>query len=160
MASDNHIGKVIDDLYAVDRILTALQKKPNEYAGTWLHANEAHTLKLIAQNEGISQAELSEQMYRTTGATSVMVDKLVKKGLVNRSRADGNQRRYLLTLTEKGITVNQAHMDYDDSHARRVEEGLGLSEEDLLITKRSLDRIISFYSQHYLEHGMAVKPDR
>ena len=118
MSSINEIAKLVESLYAVDRILTAIQKKPNEYAGISLYASEAHTLKLIAQNEGISQMELSEQMYRTKGATSVMVDKLVEKGLVNRNREEGNQRRYLLTLTELGRVVSQAHMDYDDEHAR------------------------------------------
>lgn len=159
MSSVNQIATIIDDLYAVDRIITALQKKPNEYAGTSLYANEAHTLKLIAQNEGISQAALSEKMYRTSGATSVMVDKLVKKGLVNRRREVGNQRRYLLTLTERGRVVSQAHVAYDYRHARCVSEGLGLSEEELSITEKSLSRIIDFYSLHYLEHGMVVVPD-
>ena len=150
----------IESLYAVDRILTAIQKKPNEYAGISLYASEAHTLKLIAQNEGISQMELSEQMYRTKGATSVMVDKLVEKGLVNRNREEGNQRRYLLTLTELGRVVSQAHMDYDDEHARWVAEGLGLTEEELQVTDRSLNRIIEFYSENYLDHGVLVTPDK
>lgn len=160
MSSENQIAKLIDNLYAVDRILTAFQKKPHEYAGTWLYANEAHTLKLIAQNEGVSQAKLSEQMYRTSGATSVMVDKLVKKGLVNRQREEGNQRRYLLTLTEHGRTVSQAHVEYDEQHAQWVEKGLGLSEEELRITDKSLARIVAFYSQDYLGHEMPVESDK
>lgn len=151
MSSVDEISKLIDDLYAIDRILTAMQKTPNEYEGAILHANEAHTLKLIGLNEGTSQAELSEQMYRTNGATSVMVDKLVKKGLVNRQREDGNQRRYLLTLTEYGRKVNKAHMAYDLQHAHWAAEQLGLSEEELQVTNHALEKIIEVYSSHYLE---------
>ncbi|MDD3337244.1 MAG: MarR family transcriptional regulator [Lachnospiraceae bacterium] len=156
----DEIAKLIEDLYAVEHILSALQKKPNEYAGVSLYANETHTLKLIADNEGISQAEVSERMYRTKGATSVMVDKLVKKGLVNREREEGNQRRYLLTLTEKGWTVNGAHREYDDNHAAWVTRNLDISEEDLQTTRKTLDDVIGFYSRHYLKEGKAVVPDR
>lgn len=160
MSSVDEIEKLIEELYTVERILAAMQKKPNNYAKVSLYASEAHTLKLIAQNEGISQAELSEQMYRTSGATSVMVDKLVKKGLVNRCRKEGNQRRYLLTLTEQGKKVNEAHITYDIQHAHWALEQLGLSKEELQVTNRAITRIIEVYSQHYLKNGMMIEPDQ
>ena len=84
---------------------------PHLTTAEFLTPTEAHTLKMIALNEGISQTELSEQMYRTAGATSVMVDKLVEKGLVHRQRVDGDQRRYLLTLTDRGRLVHASHID-------------------------------------------------
>lgn len=151
MASVDEITKLIENLYTVDRLMTAIQKKPNTYAQTKLHANEAHTLERIACKEGISQSELSEQMHRTKGATSVMVDKLVKKGLVNRQREEGNQRRYLLTLTEKGRSVNEAHSVYDAQHAEGVAKNLSVSEEELLVTNQTLQRVIEFYLENYLK---------
>lgn len=151
MSSVDEIAKLLEKLYAIERIMNAIQKKPREYAGTSLYANEAHTLQLIAQNEGISQAELSERMYRTKGATSVMVDKLVKKGLVNRCREDGNQRRYLLTLTEHGRNVSEAHEEYDTQHARWAAEQLGLSQEELQNTNHTMESVIEVYSRQYKE---------
>ena len=119
----------------------------------------AHTLKAIAQSEGISQAELSGQMFRTKGATSVVVDKLVEKGLVVRTREDGNQRRYFLTLTERGWAVHQAHLAYDEAHAAWAAQHLGLSEADLAGVNRSLEQVIQFYSEHYLRSGQPVTPE-
>lgn len=153
------MNKTIEKLYAIDRIITAMQKRPHNYAGECLHSNEAHTLKMIAENEGISQAELSDRMLRTKGATSVMVDKLVSYGLVHRERENGNQRRYLLTLTEHGWTVHRAHMNYDESHARYAAQKLGMSAEELVDLNDKLDHIIQFYSTHYLDHGWPIQVD-
>lgn len=156
MPIQQHLSTLIDQLYILERITSAIEKQPKTHMGVPLHANEAHTLKLIAQNEGISQTDLSDRMYRTKGATSVAVDKLVKKGLIRREREEGNQRRYLLTLTDLGRQVNAAHLCYDDDHTAWAARHLDLTEEELAVTIKTMDRIIALYSQHYLEHGVCV----
>ena len=159
MSTPDEISTLIDRLYMMDRLLNAMQKRPIEYAGVPLHANEAHTLKIIAQNEGISQTELSDRMFRTKGATSITVDKLVEKGLVARQRVDEDQRRYLLTLTDLGRCVHMQHLAYDEAHARWAAEKLGVDEHSLRITNQTLDQIIQFYSRHYLvESSTASSP--
>ncbi len=62
-----------------------MEEEP-KYYGTeeLLYTNEVHTLKIIAQNEGITQKQLTDKMFRTKGATSVMIKKLEKKGLIIR----------------------------------------------------------------------------
>lgn len=150
---------LLEQFYNMERILNAIEKRPKTYENVSLHANESHTLKMIAQCEEISQADLSERMYRTKGATSIAVDKLVKKGLVHREREEGNQRRYLLTLTDLGRRVHEAHLQYDSNNAEWVIGSLDLTEQDLDTTIRTLDRIISLYSRCCLEHGIYVKSD-
>lgn len=159
MSTADEVSKMIEHLYTMDRILLAMQKKPHDYGGVFLHANEAHTLKAIAQHEGISQTELSDQMLRTKGATSVVVDKLVEKGLVTRSRVEGDQRRYLLALTEKGWSVHQAHIEYDERHAHMAAREVGLTTEELETANRALERVTRFYAKNYLEHGSPVTPE-
>lgn len=156
MSLTEQISVLIEQMYNLDRILTAMEKRPRAYLGVSLYSNEAHTLKQIAQNEGISQAELSERMYRTKGATSIAVDKLVEKGLIRREREEDNQRRYLLTLTDLGHQVNEAHLRYDEEHALWASEHLGAAEEELETTSRVLAQVIALYSQRYLEHGVRV----
>lgn len=156
MSIPEYVSSLIEQMYSLDRILSAMEKQPKSYFGVQLYSNESHTLKLIAQNEGICQADLSERMYRTKGATSIAVDKLVNKGLIHREREKGNQRRYLLTLTDLGRQVNEAHLRYDDEHTRWAAKRLGLPEDELKTTVHVLDRIIELYSGHYLEHGVYV----
>lgn len=158
MSTIDEISTLIDQIYTMDRIIAALQKRPIDYGGVFLYANEAHTLKTIAQNEGISQTELSDLMFRTKGATSIMVDKLVEKGLVSRQREDLDQRRYLLSVTELGRQVHARHLARDEAHAYRAAAQLELDEESIRTTNGVLTRIIAFYSDHYLEHGALTAP--
>lgn len=158
MSTIDQLSTLIDQIYTMDRIIAALQKRPIDYGGVSLYANEAHTLKTIAQNEGISQTELSDLMFRTKGATSIMVDKLVEKGLVLRRRVDQDQRRYLLSLTDLGRQVHSRHLARDEAHARWAAGQLGLDEAALRATNDALGRIIRFYSDHYLEHGALTAP--
>ena len=156
MSAVEAMSETIEKFYTINRILNALQKKPHTYASETLCANEAHTLKLIAQNEGISQSELSDRMFRTKGATSVVVDSLASRGLVKREREQGNQRRYLLSLTERGQEVHKAHIAYDTVSAQLACAAIGLSEDQLVELSSNLDKIIEFYSNTYLDHGRAV----
>ena len=153
MSTVEAMSNTIEKLYAVDRIIAAFQKKPHDYGGISLHASEAHTLKLIGLQEGISQTELSRQMFRTNGATSLVVDKLVSRGLVLRTREAGNQRRYFLTLTELGRKVHEAHLAYDDEQALHAAEAIELSEEELQELSEHLDRFIAYYSNIYLKQA-------
>lgn len=156
MSAAEAMSEAIEKFYTINRILNDLQKKPHTYASETLYANEAHTLKLIAQNEGISQSELSDRMFRTKGATSVVVDSLVSRGLVKREREQGNQRRYLLSITERGKEVHDAHIAYDTASAQRASIATGLSENQLAELSSNLDKLIEFYSSAYLDHGRAI----
>lgn len=156
MSKPDCFAALLDRFYNMERIIAVIEKQPKTYEGVSLHANESHTLKQIAQCEGISQADLSERMYRTKGATSIAVDKLVKKGLVRREREEGNQRRYLLTLTDLGRRVHEAHLHYDGGHAEWAVENLDLTEQDLETTIRTMDCVVALYSQYYLKDGVYV----
>lgn len=83
------------------------------------------------------------------------VDKLVKKGLSLREREEGSQRRYLLTLTDLGRQVT-AHLCCDDDHTVWAARYLDLTEEELEVTIKTVDRIIALHSQHYLEHSVCA----
>ena len=146
MSASNEINHLINQLYTVELIMKALRVRPRSYFDIELYDNEAHTLEMIVENEGLSQAELTERMFRTKGSTSVMVDKLIKKGLVSREKLETDRRYCILTPTEKGRKVNQAHINYDMEHARLVAESINLKEEELKETNRILEHLIEFYT--------------
>lgn len=49
-----------------------------------------------------------------------------------------------------------ADLRYDDDHTVWAARYLDLTEEELAVTIKTVDRIIALYSQHYLEHGVCV----
>lgn len=147
MSVSNEIYHLINQLYTIELIMKALRVRPRNYLGEELYDNESHTLEMIVENEGISQAGITEKMFRTKGSTSVMVDKLIEKGLVSREKSESDRRYSVLVPTEKGREVNQAHINRDMEHASIVAESIDLCEEELKETNKSLEKLIEFYTE-------------
>ena len=103
MTAEKEIAHLINQLYTVETLMKVFHRDPHSYCGVTLYDCEAHTLEKIAENEGLSQAQLTRMTFRTKGATSVMVDKLIQKGLVYRDRPEKDRRQCLLRLTENNI---------------------------------------------------------
>ena len=77
---NDKFSKLIDQFYTIEKVVNDLEKAPRSYGTNQkFYSNETHTLKKIAEHEGISQKELSVKMYRTKGATSVMMKNCSKK---------------------------------------------------------------------------------
>ena len=94
MQYTDEFNKLIQNFYEIERMICSLEKEPKTYnTDQLLYFNEVHTLGKIAQNEGISQKELSHAMYRTKGATSVIINKLLQKGLIEKSSGKGDMRK-------------------------------------------------------------------
>ena len=63
----------------------------------WVILQRIHLL-----GESASQAELSKLGDRNRATTSRGIDGLVTKGVIEKSKFDGDQRRFKLVITEKG----------------------------------------------------------
>ena len=141
--------KLIDQFYTIEKIINDLEKSPRNYGTTQkFYSNETHTLKMIAEHEGINQKDLSEKMYRTKGATSVMIEKLLKKELIEKRVSDTDSRRHCLYLTEKGRKINQAHMQHDTEVLKCWLEDAHFTEDELDTATDVLIRCINYYMEN------------
>ena len=61
------------------------------------------TLTLISENPGISQTTLSRASGRDKSSMTPVLEDLVRRGLVQRERLDGDRRTYRLKLTPAGV---------------------------------------------------------
>ncbi|MDO4438209.1 MAG: MarR family transcriptional regulator [Eubacteriales bacterium] len=144
MSYFSELDKLVENLYEVERVIRAMEKQPHTYGSEeLLYSEEAHTLKLIAKNEGIIQKELSEIMYRTKGATSVIINKLEKKGLIIKASGNKDQRKNSLYLTEKGKRVNEYHIKYDDERLPDWYYNLNVTEEEMRVANSVIEKSIN-----------------
>lgn len=147
----NQFVRLIENLYMVERVVNAMEKKPRYYnTEQLLYANEVHTLKYIAQIKGITQKELTDKMIRTKGATSIILNKLESKGLVERRQDKQDARLIRLYLTDKGKTVNDCHIHYDESKISVWEKILRFSEKDLKNANSLLETLMNFIKEYAL----------
>lgn len=156
MTAAEQVGKLITQCCTAHWLMASIQKLPHSFAGISLYASEAHTLMNIAQHEGLSQTQLSELMLRTKGATSSMVDRLVEKGLVRRQRAEGDQRRYLLTVTPLGRRINRELEQWMAAQAHTLAQALSLPCSDLEAANRVVSAMLAHYAQLYRSGGLGL----
>ena len=83
--------------------------------GILMHTKEIHTIQAIGRHSGINVTKLAEQTGVTKGAVSQTTNKLVRKGLVQKTHASGNDKEVVLELTNLGWigfrNHEQFHMD-------------------------------------------------
>jgi len=72
---------------------------------------QSAVLRILVKKGPISSAELSRKLYVTPANITGIIDRLEKKGLVERTRKDGDRRIALITLTESGMNLGKTLPD-------------------------------------------------
>ena len=102
---------------------TNLQRSKHEYCpGVSLYPSEIHAIECIATIKKINLTELANQLGLTKGATSKLVAKLEKEGLLRRYRYVDNQKEIYFHLTDTGIQAYNGHKLYNADMARVKED--------------------------------------
>jgi DNA-binding MarR family transcriptional regulator len=91
------------------------------------------TLTLIAENPGISQSTLGQAAGRDKSSLTPVLDDLVRRGLIARSRADHDRRTYRLTLTAAGEKTLARLMACARRHERNLDRIIGPRERTRFI---------------------------
>ncbi|GJG89026.1 hypothetical protein tb265_42070 [Gemmatimonadetes bacterium T265] len=94
---------VLDALRAVTRELRLAERDPDGRPG--LPPAQLHALRELAARPARSLAELAERTHTDPSSASVVVQRLVARGLVTRVEADGDRRRTELKVTASGRTL-------------------------------------------------------
>lgn len=111
------------------------EKKP-KYYGTdnLLYRAEVHTIEAIGKNRNINVTDLASYLGITKGAVSQMIDKLIKKGMVNKKMLSHTENEVALELTEKGILAYEGHEAYHKEHYAAMSKKLEhLSQEQIKV---------------------------
>jgi DNA-binding MarR family transcriptional regulator len=110
-----------------------------------LSFQEIHTIEIIGNLGEVTMGELAGAAKVTQGTMSVMVKKLVKKGLVERNGSPEDLRVVKVRLTEKGRSAYQEHREM---HRKATREWLSLvSEEEQDIMLMVLKKINRFLTE-------------
>jgi len=91
------------------------------------------TLTLIGRNPGISQTELSHANGRDKSSLTPVVEDLVRRGLVKRTRLKHDRRAYRLNLTPAGKRVLASLNACARRHERNLDRVIGAGERKRFI---------------------------
>lgn len=97
------------------------------------------TLTLIGQNPGISQTALSRANGRDKSTLTPLLNDLVRRGLVRRTRAERDRRAYRLALTPAGDKLLKQLTACARRHERKLDAIIGTRDRAAFV--RVLRRI-------------------
>jgi len=95
---------------------------------------EMHTLTAIGPYEARTMSQTAQTLGITTGTLTVSIDRLVKKGYVDRRRDDRDKRIVRISLTREGKLACRMHSKFHRVLAKRILEPYGDEDRDKLLT--------------------------
>ena len=114
-----------------------------------IYRSEIHIIQLIGDRQGVYISEISRLIGVTKGTVSQIVRRLENKGLVEKRTDESNNTRQIATLTDKGMTAYQAHVEYHQHKHKEMENFLAsLSTENKAILEGFLDKAYNMIEDH------------
>lgn len=101
---------------------------------------QIHTIEVIGDHQQIRMKDLADKLGIVMGTLTVMVHRLQRLGLVNRSKDESDKRSFIVTLTEKG---NQIFKEHEEKHELLIEEiTSSLSDQEEEEFNRILEKML------------------
>lgn len=112
-----------------------------------LSITEIHTIESIGMYSERTMSEVAQKLKITVSTLTTAINKLIKKGYVERNRIETDRRVVLIKLTRKGKLAFRIHQRFHGEMINNAIEGLTLEEEEVLIS--SLSKINNFFKEKY-----------
>ncbi|ACD22664.1 MULTISPECIES: MarR family transcriptional regulator [Clostridium] len=112
-----------------------------------LSITEIHTIEAIGMYKKRTMSEVAQDLKITVGTLTTAINKLIKKGYVERSRIEEDRRVVLIALTKKGKLAYRLHEKFHNDMVSNSIESLTQQEEVMLIS--ALNKINEFLKQKY-----------
>ena len=144
ISNQEQLMQLIQGFVRIMNKFNAGEKKPLDYGKDigLLYRAEVHTIEAIGDNPGINVTELALYLGVTKGAISQVIDKLVKKGLVDKSMPSPGVNEVALNLTEKGTLVHVKHKEYHTGMYKKITRLMADCSADQLEFLANLQNVI------------------
>lgn len=141
--------KVINELLVqlFNDILQIEEKTLKNGALSDLSVTELHTIEAIGMYSERTMSEVALDLKITVGTLTTAINKLIKKGYVERKRIEEDRRVVLIHLTKRGKLAFRLHEKFHNDMVHETIDGLSENEEKVLIS--SLERLNTFFKDKY-----------
>ncbi len=139
----------------LNRLLVMAYRKINKLEEGILHSvsgmelsiSEMHLLEAVGEKRegGIPLFELAQRMELSAPTVTVAVNKLSKKGFVNKSKSEKDKRSVIVELTRMGKKMNAAHRYFHEQMVRDIDRLLSPSEREGML--RGMEQLNRFFQE-------------
>jgi len=146
---EKQINTLLLDIF--DKILVTEEKALSKGNFRDLSVAEMHTLEGIGLYGSRTMSETAATLGITTGTLTVAIDRLVRKGYVDRQRDPADRRVVRIELTRKGKLAYRMHNKFHTLLVDRLTTPLGPAQQKVLLdTLQGIDGFISEQYQRYI----------
>ena len=130
-----------------DHILVTEEKALSRGNFSDLSVAEMHTLEGIGLYDSKTMSETAAALEITTGTLTVAVDRLVRKGYVERRRDPHDRRVVRVRLTKKGKLAYRMHAKFHTLLVDRLTNPLDQDQQQILLATD--ERIAELVNEQY-----------
>ncbi|AYW48377.1 MarR family transcriptional regulator [Tetragenococcus osmophilus] len=111
-----------------------------------LSITEMHTIEAIGMYKKKTTSEVAKELSITVGTLTIAINRLVKKGYVERLRSEDDRRVVKLGLSKKGRLIFRVHQRF---HMEMVKSILqGMSDEESVALQMALENLHDFLQDY------------
>ena len=112
-----------------------------------LTISELHLLESVGKSDekGKTISDIAEDLDITLPSVTIAINKLVKKGYVEKVRCENDGRVVYVTLTKLGHKVDSAHQYFHRQMVRQVTKEL--SEDEKLVMLKGITALNGFFKK-------------
>jgi DNA-binding MarR family transcriptional regulator len=99
-----------------------------------LSITEIHTIEAVGLYGSKTMSEVAAELEITMGTLTTAVDKLIKKGYMERSRSESDRRIVNVNLTKRGKLAYRIHEKFHLDMVEAVMDDFSAEEEEVLLT--------------------------
>ncbi|MDH6363639.1 DNA-binding MarR family transcriptional regulator [Enterococcus sp. PF1-24] len=145
MATD--FKSVNDYLVSVfNDILTIEESELKKSQFNDLSITEMHTIEAIGMYYRKTTSEVAKELSITVGTLTIAINRLVKKGYVERIRSEDDRRVVKLSLTKKGKLLYRVHQHFHREMVKNILVNMEADEEKALL--KALENLHDFLQSY------------
>ena len=112
-----------------------------------LSITEIHTIEAIGKEGNRTMGEIANDLRITVGTLITAINRLIKKGYVERKRIEEDRRVVVVYLTESGKKVFDEHTLF---HKEMIDEvAKNFEDYELKVLTKALSKVSEFFEDKY-----------
>ena len=112
-----------------------------------LSITEIHTIEAIGKEGNRTMGEIANELRITVGTLTTAINRLIKKGYVERKRIEEDRRVVVVYLTESGKKVFDEHTLF---HKEMIDEvAKNFEDYELKVLTKALSKVSEFFEDKY-----------
>jgi MarR family transcriptional regulator, organic hydroperoxide resistance regulator len=133
------LGPTIEFMRSLWRLNHALERLSRRMEAAWgVTAQQRMIIRCVGRYPGMTAGQLAGQLYVDAGTVSTALNRLERKGLLERRRAERDRRRLTLGLTVTGRALDREAGTLEHAVERLLREA---GSEDISCTRRVLESL-------------------